>query len=204
MTMGTVTMGTYPSVNKISARIKNLSKLRQTAIMAVMAEYTHIIHPFPPFYDRESQILILGSFPSVKSREQMFFYGHPQNRFWKVISAVFEEETPLSIEEKKALLRRNHIALWDVIESCDIIGSQDSSIRNARPTDLSAVIKGSKITRIFTNGKTSGKMFDKYQRQALGIEAVNLPSTSPANAACSVERLAKEWAVIKDTARSMH
>ena len=161
-----------------------------------MAEYMHISHPFPPIYDRDSTILILGSFPSVKSREQMFFYGHPQNRFWKVLAAVFNEALPLTIEDKKAFLHRNHIALWDVIESCDIIGSSDSSIRNAKPTDLSSLIACSKISRIFTNGKTSGKMFDKYQKNVLGLEAVNLPSTSPANAAFSLEMLIQKWQIV--------
>ena len=95
----------------------------------------HLSHPFPPLYDACSEILILGSFPSVKSREQMFYYGHPQNRFWKVLAAELGEPQPQDIEAKKELLHRHHIALWDVIESCSICGSSDSSIRNVIPTD---------------------------------------------------------------------
>ncbi len=155
--------------------------------------YEHIVHPFPPLYDEHSEILILGSLPSVKSREQMFFYGHPQNRFWKVIAAVTGEEVPTTIEEKKALLHRNHIALWDTIYSCDIIGSSDSSIRNVVPTDLSPIIEHSHIKKIFCNGNTSAKYYKKYQQNLLGTESITLPSTSPANAAFSLEKLINIW-----------
>lgn len=155
--------------------------------------YEHIRHSFPPLYDAESQILILGSLPSVKSREQMFFYGHPQNRFWKVMAAVLQEKVPQTIDEKKDMLHRNHIALWDTIYSCDIIGSSDSSIRNVVPTDLQPIIEQSKIDRVFCNGATSGKYYKKYQQKVIGIEAVTLPSTSPANAAYSLERLIGLW-----------
>ncbi len=157
-------------------------------------KYEHIIHPFPPLYDEHSEILILGSLPSVKSREQMFFYGHPQNRFWKVLSAVLGETLPTTIEEKKQMLLRNHIALWDTIYSCDIIGSSDSSIRNVVPTDLNRILAESAVSRIYCNGKTSGKYFEKYQQKILGMEAQVLPSTSPANAAYSVEKLISVWA----------
>ena len=165
------------------------------------SQYEHIIHPFPPLYDNNSKILILGSLPSVKSREQMFFYGHPQNRFWKVITAVINNsgmndkniEVPVTIEDKKQMLHNNHIALWDTIYSCDIIGSSDSSIRNVVPTDLKPILEQSKITKVFCNGATSARYYKKYQEKELGIKAVTLPSTSPANAAYSVERLVKIW-----------
>lgn len=157
-------------------------------------KYEHIIHPFPPLYDEHSEILILGSLPSVKSREQMFFYGHPKNRFWKVLSAVLGETLPTTIEEKKQMLLRNHIALWDTIYSCDIIGSSDSSIRNVVPTDLNRILTESAVSRIYCNGKTSAKYFEKYQQKMLGMEAQVLPSTSPANAAYSVEKLISMWA----------
>ena len=121
-------------------------------------KYEHITHPFPPLYDADSKILILGSLPSVKSREQMFFYGHPQNRFWKVISAVLHENVPTTIEEKKTLLSAHHVALWDTIYSCDIIGSSDSSIKNVVPTDLRTVVEQSKIQHIYCNGRTSGEI----------------------------------------------
>lgn len=160
-------------------------------------EYQHIIHPIEPLYTHESKTLILGSFPSVKSREQNFFYGHPQNRFWKVVSTILEENIPRTIEEKRALLLKYNIAVYDVIYSCDIMGSSDSSIRNVVPTDLAKIISESNVTRIFCNGKTSGKMYEKYQYPITKIEATVLPSTSPANAAYTVERLLNEWKQIK-------
>ena len=155
-----------------------------------------IKHPIPPFYDENSKILILGSFPSVKSREAQFFYGHPQNRFWKVTSAVFNEPVPQSIPEKRDFLLRNHIALWDVIASCEITGSSDASIKNVKVNDLSRILDHADIKRIFVNGKTAEKMFRLYTAPLLkeqGREPIVLPSTSPANAAWSLERLTKEW-----------
>lgn len=157
-----------------------------------------IKHPFPPLYDKDSKILVLGSFPSVKSREQLFFYGHPQNRFWKVTAAVFGDDVPKSIEDKKAFLHKNHIALWDVIASCDIEGSADSTIKNVVPNDLDAIIKNSKVKRIFVNGKTAEKYYNKYTKDKLGRAAVCLPSTSPANAAWSIERLVGAWWIINE------
>ena len=150
-------------------------------------------HEFPPVYDENSEILILGSFPSVKSREMQFFYGHPQNRFWKVMAQVLHENVPQTIPETKEMLLRHHIALWDVIASCDIAGSSDSSIRNVVPNDLGYIISRSRITKIYANGAKSKQLYDKYLSKQLGIEAVQLPSTSPANAAYSVERLLEYW-----------
>lgn len=160
-------------------------------------EYEHVIHPFEPIYSRASRILILGSLPSVKSREQNFFYGHPQNRFWKVISGLMNESVPVDVEEKRKLLLKYDIAIWDVIQSCDIKGSSDSSIKNVTPTDLASIVEQSRITKIFCNGKTSGKLYEKYQSKRVGIDAIVLPSTSPANAAYSLERLMDAWRVIK-------
>lgn len=156
-----------------------------------------IQHPFPPLYDRNSKILILGSFPSVKSREQMFFYGHPQNRFWKVTSAVFRCEIPRTIEEKSLFLISNGIALWDVVASCDITGSSDSSIKNVIPNDLSPILNNAQISAIFTNGKTAEKYYKKYTEKITGIKSVCLPSTSPANAAWSTEKLIDAWKSIR-------
>jgi len=156
-----------------------------------------VIHPIPPVYNEKSRVLILGSFPSVKSREFGFFYGHPQNRFWRVIAAVFDEKIPESIEEKKALLLRNGIAVWDVIHSCEISGSADSSIKNAVPNDIKHILEESRIERIFTNGKKSDELYRKYLEKQTGIKAVCLPSTSPANAVYSIEKLIKEWKIIK-------
>lgn len=155
-----------------------------------------VVHPIPPVYDSNSRVLILGSFPSVKSREQCFFYGHPQNRFWRVIAQICGERVPESIDEKKALLIKNGIAVWDVIHSCVIVGSADSSIRNAVPNDLNGIIGNSRIERIFTNGKKADGLYKKYLERQTGIRAVCLPSTSPANAAWSLERLTEEWRII--------
>ena len=150
-------------------------------------------HPFPPLYDKNSRVLILGSFPSVKSREMMFFYGHPQNRFWKVIAGIFDEEIPNSIEEKKKLILGNHLALWDVIAECEIVGSSDASIKNARANDLSEILDNAPIRKIIVNGKTAERLYIKYIEPVTGIKAVVLPSTSPANAAWSLERLIEVW-----------
>ncbi|MBO4414700.1 MAG: DNA-deoxyinosine glycosylase [Lachnospiraceae bacterium] len=156
-----------------------------------------IVHPIKPVYDRDSRILILGSFPSVKSRETGFFYGHPQNRFWKVVASIFGENEPHGIEEKKAFLLRNHIAVWDVIGSCDIEGSSDSSIRNVIPNDLSIILNMADIKNIYVNGKTAYKYYQKYTLPVTGRPAVCLPSTSPANAAWNIEKLIAEWSQIK-------
>ena len=155
------------------------------------------LHPIAPVYDENSEVLILGSFPSVKSREQGFFYGHPQNRFWKVTAAVFGERVPETVEEKKAFLLRNHIALWDVIGSCEIEGSADSSIRNVIPNDLSVILDAADIKGIFINGKTAYKYYRKYTEKVIGREAVYLPSTSPANAAWTLEKLIESWRCIR-------
>lgn len=152
-----------------------------------------IQHPFLPLYNEHSKILILGSFPSVKSREQMFFYGHPQNRFWRVISAVFSAPLPVDIEQKRQFLLSHGIALWDVIGSCDIVGSSDSSIKNVHPNDLSPIFGAADIQKIITNGKAAQKYYDMYTRDKVGRTAVCLPSTSPANAAWTLERLIDEW-----------
>lgn len=155
------------------------------------------LHPIEPIYDQNSNILILGSFPSVKSREQLFFYGHPQNRFWKVTSAVFACSEPKTIEEKRSFLLSHGIALWDVIASCDIEGSADSSIKNVVPNDLSRILNTADIKKIFVNGKTAWKYYERYIRETVQREAVCLPSTSPANASWSEKRLIHAWSVIK-------
>lgn len=155
-----------------------------------------IVHPIPPLYNSDSRTLILGSFPSVKSREQAFFYGHPQNRFWRVLAGVFNEAVPQSIEQKREFILSHNLALWDTIESCEITNSSDSSIKNVVPNNLDTILKNSRIERIFTNGKASQKYYDKFLKQKYG-EAICLPSTSPANAAFSLEKLIKEWQIIK-------
>ena len=156
-----------------------------------------LIHPIPPVFDKDSKVLILGSFPSVKSREEGFFYGHPQNRFWKVTARVFDEETPKTISEKKAFLLRNHIALWDVIGSCEIEGSADSSIKNASVNDLSEILKTADIQAIYLNGQKSYQLYQKYLFPTIKREGICLPSTSPANAAWTLEKLTETWKVIR-------
>lgn len=152
-----------------------------------------VTHPFSPLFDAGSEILILGSFPSVASRENRFFYGHPQNRFWKMLSLIYGEPLPYSTEEKRGLILRHHLALYDVVFSCEITGSADSSIRNVVPSDLSSVLCRSAIRKIIVNGKTAEKYYRKYQEPTLGFSAICLPSTSPANAAFSLDTLVKLW-----------
>lgn len=155
-------------------------------------------HPFPPLYNEKSKILILGSFPSVKSREQMFFYGHPQNRFWKVIAGVFGCSVPKSIDEKKCFLLEHRIALWDVISSCEIVGSADSTIKNVTPNDISQILNSANIKKIYVNGKTAEKYFNKYLKEKTRENAICLPSTSPANAAWTINKLVSAWSIIKE------
>ena len=158
------------------------------------------IHPIPPVFDANSRVLILGSFPSVRSREVGFFYGHPQNRFWRTLARILESPNePRTTEEKREFLLRNGIALWDVIASCEIVGSSDSSIRNAVPNDLGVILDTASIRQIYTNGKTAHRLYEKYLYPQTGREAICLPSTSPANAAWTQERLCAAWeTVIKD------
>ncbi len=157
-----------------------------------------IHHPIRPIFNQSSKILILGSFPSQKSREQGFFYGHPQNRFWRVIAAVLEQKTPETLDEKIQFLLANNIALWDVIASCDITGSSDSSIKNVIPNDIKMILANASIEKIFVNGKTAEKYYNKYIRNRIGMEAICLPSTSPANAAWSADKLVLEWSAVKE------
>ena len=152
-----------------------------------------LTHTFEPIYNKDSRILILGSFPSVKSRENNFYYGHPQNRFWKVIAGVIGNPVPVSIEEKKEVLLNNHIAIWHVIASCSIQGSSDSSIRDVVVNDFSKVLQESSIRTIYVNGNKAYELYHKYAEEKTGIAAIKLPSTSPANAAWSVERLCDNW-----------
>lgn len=162
-----------------------------------MKEQENLRHEFAPVYDENSRILILGTFPSVKSREQHFYYGHPQNRFWKVMAGLTEEPVPETVEQKKELLLSHGIAVWDVIESCDITGSSDSSIRNVVPARLEQVLDHCRIREIYANGGTAKKLYDRYQKETCDREIIGLPSTSPANAAFRLERLLEQWSVMK-------
>ncbi len=158
-----------------------------------MMSHAREIHPIAPLFDSESRVLILGSFPSVRSREEGFFYGHPQNRFWRVLAAVLEAPVPETVEQKRALLLSRRIALWDVIASCEIMGSSDASIRNAVPTDLSRILQSAPIERIYVNGKTAARCYQRYQLPLTRREAITLPSTSSANAAWSLDALIDAW-----------
>ena len=155
-------------------------------------------HTIDPVYNEQSQILILGSFPSVKSREQQFFYGHKQNRFWKVLAGVLGCDVPQSVEEKKAMLLSHHIAVWDVIQSCEIEGSSDASIRDVVPNDLACILNTADIRAIYTNGGKAHELYGKYIEPVNKIAAHKLPSTSPAYAGYSLERLLAAWSVIRE------
>jgi len=157
----------------------------------------HVYHTLEPFYDKNSRVLILGSFPSPLSRETGFYYGHPRNRFWQVLAQVFQEPIPQNHEEKKALLRKYHIALWDVLEQCDIIGASDSSIKNPVANDIRLILEHAPIEAIFTTGTKAGKLYQKYIFPMTQVQCKILPSTSPANAACSLEHLVEEYRVIQ-------
>ena len=161
-------------------------------------QYIHINHTFPAVFDKNSTILILGSVPSVKSREQGFFYMHPQNRLWKVLSRIFNEDfVTASTDAKKAMLLKHNVALYDVVESCDIIGSSDVSIKNVEPSTevVNQILKTGKINKIVLNGGKAATLFDKYFN-INSIEVIKLPSTSPANAACKLDELVQKWNAI--------
>lgn len=155
-----------------------------------------ITHTFEPVFDSRSRILILGTFPSVKSRENNFYYGHPRNRFWRVMAAVLSCPRPVTVSEKKEMLLRNGIALWDVVQSCEIEGSADASIRNVVPNRLETVTTQAPVERIYANGNTAGKLYAKYCMDGLNMDITVLPSTSPANAAFGLERLIAAWRIV--------
>ncbi len=159
-------------------------------------EYTHLSHTFDPIYNEKSKILILGTFPSVKSREYGFYYGHPRNRFWKLLGSLMREPIPITIEDKKQFLLKNNIAIWDVVESCDIMGSSDSSIKNVVPTDINRILDIAPIEKIYANGAKAHQLYEKYTLPVIKREIIKLPSTSPANAMFSFERLVMEWEII--------
>lgn len=167
-----------------------MSNIKDTATIQML------LHTIPPVFNRNSKILILGSFPSVKSREAEFFYGHNQNRFWKVLANLLNESVPENTEEKKQLLLNNGIALWDVIKSCTITGSSDSSIKNVVPNDIEPILQTANISQIFTNGSTADRLYKKHIYLFTQIKAIKLPSTSPANAAFTLDKLLREWNVI--------
>lgn len=159
-------------------------------------------HTFEPIFDKNSEMLVLGSFPSVKSRENNFYYAHPQNRFWRVVASVYSCPVPKTVEEKKNMLLSNKIAVWDVIKSCEITGSADSTIKSVIPNDLSEILSVADIKKIYANGKTAQSLYNKYIKKNTGFDIISLPSTSPANAAYSLEKLIKEWKIINEYNRN--
>ena len=158
-----------------------------------------VYHTLEPIYDSESKVLILGSMPSIKSREVNFYYAHPKNRFWNTLERVFDIKIGDSIDDKKKFLHDYHIALFDVIKECDILSSSDNSIKNPIPNDFSNIIKNSKIKTIFTTGKKSYELYNKLCYKDTHIKAIYLPSTSPANCTHGIEdKLYNEYSKIKD------
>ena len=154
--------------------------------------------PFEPFIEKDSEILILGTFPSPKSREEGFYYGHPQNRFWKIVAKLLNQEVPVTVEQKKAFLKRNHIALWDTLESCTITGASDASIKNPKVNDVKNCIKGTKIKQIFTTGKKAESLYNRYIKEDTGMDAIGLPSSSPRNCTMDFDTLCEKYKVLLD------
>lgn len=159
----------------------------------------NVRHPFPPVIDGQAETLVLGSFPSVKSRENRFYYGHPQNRFWKVLAALFDQAVPETIGDKTALLLRNHIALWDVVSACDILGSADGTLMPLQFNDIQSLVRGTQIKRVFANGRKAGALYRAHWDCRIGITFQILPSTSPANAAWPLDRLVLAWEPLRGT-----
>ena len=158
-----------------------------------MSEYVHVKHGFNPIYNENSKVLILGTLPSVKSRETDFYYGHGRNRFWQVTAALTGAAVPVTVAEKKKMLLKGGIAIWDVIDECDIIGSDDSSIKNVVPANIKGLLDKTGIKRVYGNGAKACQLYDRFIKESTGVGIIKLPSTSPANAAWNLDRLIKEW-----------
>ncbi len=161
-----------------------------------MEEYNYLEHTFNPVWNENSKVLVLGTFPSIKSREYGFYYGHPQNRFWKVAAAITGQNLPVTIKDKKELLLGSGIAVWDVIAKCSIKGSSDSSIKDVTVNNIKSLLSGSNIHRIYANGAKAYELYMKYSYEKTGKEIMRLPSTSPANAVYTLEKLIKAWSVL--------
>ena len=163
--------------------------------------YTHVGPGLPPLYGAQAKALILGSFPSPKSRAQGFYYGHPQNRFWPLMATLTHSPTPAweDLDAKRAIIIGSGLAVWDVIHACSIRGASDASIKDVVPNDIAALLAKAPIEAVFCNGATAHRIYTKYLLPVSGIPAVKLPSTSPANAACRPEKLREVWgAALKD------
>lgn len=168
-----------------------------------MAEtYQNIIHPFAPVWDAQARALVLGTFPSVRSRENAFYYGHPQNRFWRLLATLYAQPEPTTIAEKTAFLICQRIALWDVLASCDIVGSADQTIRQPVPNAIASRLAGSPGMQVFANGQTAAALYRRYIEPSCGVPILTLPSTSPANAAWSLSRLQDAWQPLRQATLS--
>ena len=152
-----------------------------------------VVHPFEPIFNARSRILILGTMPSRISRQQGFYYGHPQNRFWPLLSAILQVSEPRDIESKRRMLLQHGIALWDVLQQCEIQGSQDSSIRQPEANDLAWLLGQSPIRKIFANGQAAAELYRKFCQNLTGKPCLGLPSTSPANNRWSLDALFQAW-----------
>ena len=162
--------------------------------MAGQANFRQAVcHPIPPVWDACSRVLILGTMPSPKSREQGFYYAHPQNRFWRVLAALFGEPVPQGMQQRKAFALRHGIAMWDVLASCEICGAADSSIRNPIPNDMISLLEQTEIQAVFTTGATAFRLYQKLCLPQTGLPAIALPSTSPANCRMSFDALCREY-----------
>ena len=193
---------TFAHVNRRAELAERAWRSRRTVAFGrwarydgLMANYQHISHGFEPVFDECSRVLVLGSFPSVLSRENRFYYGNPRNRFWRVMADVLGEREPATddIAAKRDMLLRHGIALWDVIESCDVRGSSDASIRGVVPADVARITVVAPIRAVLCNGGTAARLYHRWLEPVTGLPAQALPSTSPANAAWSAERLAERW-----------
>lgn len=181
-----------------SGTIRQKKEKEATIVETRQDGWEHVVHGFAPIYDERSRVLVLGTLPSVKSREENFYYGHARNRFWQVLAAVFDAPVPQSVAEKKELLLGSGVALWDVVGACDIRRSADSTIRNVMPNDPRPILAAAPIRAIYTNGAKAFELYRKHLLPLTGIEAVRLPSTSPANAACGTEALVEAWRVLRE------
>ena len=160
------------------------------------AERQTVCHPIAPVWNAGSRVLILGTMPSPKSREQGFYYAHPQNRFWRVMAALLGEPVPQGTQERRNFALRSGIALWDVLASCEICGAADSSIRNPVPNDIAALLAKTDIQAVFTTGAAAFRLYQKMCLPQTHLPAAALPSTSPANCRMSFETLCSAYQII--------
>ena len=186
---------------KITGTVTKEESKQNSKATDISTIYSIINEEQKPIYNKESKVLMLGTMPSPKSREVGFYYGHPRNRFWKVLSDVCGEEVPETKKDKITFALRNHIAVWDVLAGCEIRGADDSSIRNPKPNDMNLILKEAPIQAIFATGQKAAQLYRRYCYKDTGIEIICLPSTSPANCRVSYEELYEAYSVIQEYIR---